>query len=45
MKTQLLGAFGKLRNAAIKIHHVRLSVRPSVRIEILGSHVTDFHEI
>jgi hypothetical protein len=38
-----LGAFSKLRKAAISFV---ISVRPlSVRMEQLGSHCTDFHEI
>jgi hypothetical protein len=38
----ILGAFGKLRKAAISFI---MSVRPSVRMEQFGSHWTDFHEI
>jgi hypothetical protein len=38
-----LGAFAKLRKATISFDC--LSVSPSVRIEKLGSHWTDFHEI
>ena len=38
----LLGAFAKLRKASIRSV---VSVRPSVRMEQLGSHWTDFHEI
>jgi len=37
-----LGAFAKLRKATINFVS---SVRPSVRMEQLGSHWTDFHEI
>ena len=37
-----LGAFVKLRKATISFV---MSVRPSVRLEQLGSHWTDFHEI
>ena len=36
------GAFGKLRKATISFV---ISVRPSVRVEQLGSHYTDFYEI
>jgi len=39
---QLLGAFAKLRKASIGFF---VYVRPSVRMELLGSHRTDFHEI
>ena len=45
MKAHFLGAFTKLRNATIKLCHVRPSVSLSVRIEQLGSHWTDFHKI
>jgi len=38
----LLGAFAKLRKAYISF---AVSVRPSVRMEQLGSHWTDFHRI
>jgi hypothetical protein len=38
----LLGAFTKLRKATINL---AMSVRPSVRMEQLGSHWTDFHEM
>jgi len=38
-----LGAFAKLRKATIGF--ICPSVRPSVRMEQLGSHWTDFHEI
>ena len=37
-----LGAFAKLRNATIRFV---MSVRLSVRMEQLGSHRTDFHEM
>ena len=37
-----LGAFGKLRNAT---NGFVMSVRPSVRIEQLGCHWADFHNI
>jgi len=37
-----LAAFAKLRKAMLVS---RLSVRPSVRMEQLGSHWKDFHEI
>jgi hypothetical protein len=37
-----LGAFAKLRKATIRFV---MSVRPSVLMEQLGSHWTDFHEI
>jgi len=41
-----LGPFAKLRKAAISfIMSVCMSVRPSVRMEQLGSRWTDFHEI
>jgi hypothetical protein len=36
-----LGAFAELRKATISFV---VSVRPSVHIEQLGSHWTDFHE-
>jgi hypothetical protein len=39
--TRFLGSFAKLRRAVIKLRHVR----PSVRIEQLGSHRTDFYAI
>jgi len=38
----LLSAFAKLRKAALNFV---MSVRLSVRMEQLGSHWTDFHEI
>jgi hypothetical protein len=37
-----LGAFAKLRKATVSFV---VSARPSVRMEHLGSHRTDFHEI
>jgi hypothetical protein len=41
-----LGAFEKLRKATVSfIMLLCLSVRPSVHIEELGSHWTDFYEI
>jgi len=36
-----LGAFAKLRKATIRV----MSVHPSLLMEQLGSHWTDFHEI
>jgi hypothetical protein len=42
MSQILLGAFSKLRKAAISFV---MSVRPSARMEQLGSHWTDFHKI
>ena len=39
----ILGAFGKLRKAAVSL--ASPSIRPSVRMEQLGSNWTDFHEI
>jgi hypothetical protein len=48
-RNSFLGAFTKLRKAIIKLRHVcpfiRPSVRRSVRLEQLGSHRTEFHEI
>jgi len=45
----LLGSFAKLRKTTITsvmyVCPVRPSVRPSVRMEQLGSHWTDLHEI
>jgi hypothetical protein len=38
---RFLGAFAKLRRATISLRHVC----PSVRMEHLGSHRPDFHEI
>ena len=38
---QILEALAKFRKATVKLRHVR----PSVHIEQLGSHWTDFHEI
>jgi hypothetical protein len=44
--TPFLGAFAKLRRATISfVISVCLSVLPSVRMEQLGSHWTDFHGI
>ena len=40
-----LDAFKKLRKATSKLSNVCPSFRPSVRMEQLGSHWTDFHEI
>jgi len=40
--SQLLGSFAKLRKATISFV---MSVRPIVRMEQLGSHWMDFHEI
>ena len=40
--SKLLGAFKKLRKAALSIV---MSLLTSVRMELLGSHWTDFHEI
>jgi hypothetical protein len=41
-----LGAFARLKKATIRyVMSVYLSVCPSVRMEQLGSHSTDFHEI
>jgi len=41
-----LDAFAKFRKAAISlVMSVSLSVCPSVRLEQLGSHWADFHEI
>jgi len=42
---QVTGAFAKLRETTISFFmSVRLFVRPSVRMEQLGSHSTDCHE-
>jgi hypothetical protein len=38
-----LGVFKKIAKSDYQLHHV--SVRPSVRMEQLGSHLTDFNEI
>jgi len=38
----ILGTFAKLRNIIISFV---MSVRPSVRMEQLGYHRTDFHEM
>ena len=40
--TSFSGAVAKLRKATVTFV---MSVRPSVRMEQLGSHWTDFHEI
>ena len=41
-----LGAFAKLRKVTISfVIYDRLFIRPSVRMEQLGSHWMDFHEI
>jgi hypothetical protein len=41
-----LGAFAKLRKAAISfVMSLRMSVRPSIRIELPSSHLTNFREI
>jgi len=42
LMTRLFSAFAKLRKATISF---AMSVRPSVRMEQLGSHRTEFHEI
>jgi hypothetical protein len=39
---EFLGAFAKLRKATISCF---MSVRPFARVEQIGSHWTDFHEI
>jgi hypothetical protein len=39
------GALAKLRKAAIRFHHVCLSVRQFIRMEYLGFHWKEFHEI
>jgi hypothetical protein len=49
-KRAFLGALARMREATINFvifvsPSVRLSVRPSVRMEQLGSHVTVFHDI
>jgi len=42
----ILGTFAKLRKATISlVMYVRLSDRPSVRMEQLNSHWTNFHKI
>jgi hypothetical protein len=45
----LFGALAKIAKSDYSLRHVcppiRLSGYPSVRMEQLGSHVTDFHEI
>jgi hypothetical protein len=43
--TPFLGALTKLRKAPVSFMSVCLSVRPSVHVEQLGSHWTDFYEI
>jgi len=45
MFTSLLGILAKLRILASSWLSVNLSARPSVRMEQLDSHWTDFHEI
>jgi hypothetical protein len=46
IKHIFLGAFAKLRKTTISfVMPFRPSVRPSVRMEQLGSHWTDFYEI
>jgi hypothetical protein len=43
---QFLGAFAKLRKVTLSfVMSVRLSVRPSFRMEQLGTHWTDVHDI
>jgi hypothetical protein len=42
LSASFLSAFAKFRKATIGFV---MSVRPSVRMEQLGSHWTDFHEI
>jgi hypothetical protein len=43
---EFLGAFAELRKATINfVMSVRLSVRPSIRMEQLCSHWADFYEI
>ena len=44
LSEKFLGAFAKLCKATVRFV-VSVSVRPSVRMEHLGSHWTDFHEI
>ena len=41
----ILSAFAKLWKTTMKLSHICPSVRPSVRMEQLGSHWTNFHEI
>jgi len=42
----ILGAFAKLRTVTIDfVMSVRPSVRPSICVEQLSSHWTDFHEL
>jgi len=46
LDTIILGAFAKLRKSTISfVMSVSLSVRPSIRMEQLGSHWSDFHDI
>jgi hypothetical protein len=40
-----LGAFTKLQKSDYQLRHVCLSIHPSVRMEQLCSHWTDFHKI
>ena len=42
---QYLRRIRKIAKSAYQLCHVLLSVRPSVRMEQLGSHWTDFDEI
>jgi len=42
-KVKFLGASAILRKATINFLHIFLSVRPSVRLDKLGSHWTDFY--
>jgi len=42
---RVFGAFVKLRKVTINFMTVCLSVRPSIHMEKLGSHWTDFYEI
>jgi hypothetical protein len=49
-RVRFLDAFAELRKATVSVVvsvclDVRTSVRPSVRMEQLGTHWTDFHEI
>ena len=42
----VFGAITKLRKATFSfVMSVRLSVRPSIHMEKIGSHWTDFHEV
>ena len=45
MNTLFLGSLAKLRKATISFDMYVLSVRPSIRMEQLGSHYKDFREI